>query len=83
MINNGIIKHQTMKIINKNNELDDKNKNMINIKKNETTKKDNIIINSIVKVKLDEKKETKNNKNINEKQELKISNDDKDKNENI
>ena len=81
MINNGIIKHQTMKIINKNNELDDKNKNMINIKKNETTKKDNIIINSIGKVKLDEKKETKNNKNINEKQELKISNDDKDKNE--
>ena len=81
MINNGIIKHQTMKIINKNNELDDKNKNMINIKKNETIKKDNIIINSIGKVKLDEKKETKNNKNINEKQELKISNDDKDKNE--
>ena len=72
-------RHKTVKIINKMNELNGNNKNMINFQKNESLKKENI--NEIGKEIQEKEKENKIDKNISEKTELKNSNIRKDSTE--
>ena len=72
-------RHKTVRIINKMNELNGNNKNMIYIQKNESLKKENI--NEIGKEIQEKEKENKIDKNISEKTELKNSNIRKDSTE--
>ena len=72
-------RHKTVRIINKMNELNGNNKNMINFQKNESLKKENI--NEIGKEIQEKEKENKIDKNISEKTELKNSNIRKDSTE--
>ena len=72
-------RHKTVRIINKMNELNGNNKNMINVQKNESFKKENI--NEIDKEIQEKEKENKIDKNISEKTELKNSNIRKDSTE--
>jgi hypothetical protein len=65
MLINDDKRHKTIKMINKMDELNGNNKNMINVQKNETFKKENI--NEISKEIQEKKKENKINKNINKK----------------
>ena len=76
MLINDDKRHKTIKMINKMDEINGNNKNMINVQKNETFKKENI--NEISKEIQEKKKDNKIDKNINEKNELKNSNHRKD-----
>ena len=79
MLINDNKRHKTVKIINKMNELNGNNKNMIHVQKNESFKKENI--NEIGKEIQEKEKENKIDKNISEKTELKNSNIRKDSTE--
>ena len=79
MLINDNKRHKTVKIINKMNELNGNNKNMIHVQKNESFKKENI--NETGKEIQEKEKENKIDKNISEKTELKNSNIRKDSTE--
>ena len=79
MLINDNKRHKTVKIINKMNELNGNDRNMINVQKNESLKKENN--NEIDKEIQEKEKENKIDKNISEKTELKNSNIRKDSTE--